>query len=144
MLSTAGQLAEAGRFEAVDSTLTAYAEARRGTQEAHEVGFWRALYKLDPRNPSPQPVTAMQLLDDYMLSGSVHWYRPEARVVRELAFVQAGAAQPVTAQPVQASPGTGPRPTTNAEKDIEIQQLRERNARLEAELERIRRRLSTP
>jgi hypothetical protein len=145
LLSTTSQLAEAGRFDAADSALHSFAATWPGRREAEEVAFWRALYRIDPRNPAPQPGVAVQLLDQYLLSDSVYWYRAEARVLRQLAVIQAGGP-PVTAA---VDPGTIPpipprSDQTAAEKDLEIQQLRERIARLNEELERIRRRLSSP
>ena len=88
------------------------------------------------------------MLDVYLQSDSVHWYRAEARVLRQLA----GLPAPATVASVPAGPPTVRTtvPITRAadatitEKDVEIQQLRERVARLNEELERIKRRLSTP
>lgn len=145
MLQDIRELTEAGRFDAADSVLVAFAAERRGTAEAREVAFWRALYALDPRNPAPQPSTAAQLLDDYLVSDSVYWYRSEARVLRQLAAIQSAGGQPTAA--VATTPPTAGRPRADqpvTDKDLEIQQLRERVARLNEELERIRRRLSAP
>jgi hypothetical protein len=146
LLSTTSQLAEAGRFDAADSALHSFAATWPGTREAEETAFWRALYRIDPRNPAPQPGAAVQLLDQYLLSDSVYWYRAEARVLRQLAVIQAGGPPATVAvEPGATIPPIRPRADqTAAEKDLEIQQLRERVARLNEELERIRRRLSSP
>jgi hypothetical protein len=146
LMGTTSELAEAGRFEAVDSALVAFARAHPGRQEAHEVGFWRAVYRLDPRNPAPHPEAALQLLDLYLQSDSVHWYRTEARLMRQLAAPTVTAYTPPPAGTTAATVPIQPRAPVAvvAEKDAEIQQLRERVARLNEELERIRRRLAAP
>jgi hypothetical protein len=146
-LREADQLAEEGRFAAADSTLLEFARANESNHFAREIVFWRALYHLDPRNPGPQREDAIRMLDGYLQSDSAYWYRAEARVLRQL------AAMPAT-ELVSAPPSGLPAPTTVpitraadatlTEKDVEIQALRERVARLNEELERIKRRLSTP
>lgn len=147
-LREAEQLAEEGRFTAVDSVLVSYAEANGSNQFSREIVFWRALYQLDPRNPAGQRDEAGRLLDGYLQSDSVYWYRAEARVLRQLAGLPVPAT--VASGPTGAPPARTTVPITRAadatitEKDVEIQQLRERVARLNEELERIKRRLSTP
>ncbi|HEX6250512.1 MAG TPA: hypothetical protein VFZ56_03665 [Gemmatimonadaceae bacterium] len=147
-LREADQMAEEGRFAAADSLLVAFAEQNSNNQFSREITFWRALYHLDPRNPTSQREEAGRMLDVYLQSDSVHWYRAEARVLRQLAGLPAQAtvasvpAGPPTAR--TTVPITRAADATITEKDVEIQQLRERVARLNEELERIKRRLSTP
>lgn len=147
-LREADQMAEEGRFAAADSLLVSFAEENASNQFSREIVFWRALYHLDPRNPAGQREEAGRMLDAYLQSDSVHWYRAEARVLRQLAGLPAPAA--VASAPTGPPPARTTVPITRAadatitEKDVEIQQLRERVARLNEELERIKRRLSTP
>ncbi|CAN5284107.1 hypothetical protein BH23GEM2_BH23GEM2_02930 [soil metagenome] len=151
VLREADKLAEEGRFAAADSALVAFEQANAGNQFAREIVFWRALYQLDPRNPSAEREEAGRMLDNYLQSDSVYWYRAEARVLRQLVGMPAPPPAPVASIP---PPGGLPAPTTVplsraadatlTEKDVEIQTLRERVARLNEELERIKRRLSTP
>ncbi|HUF65957.1 MAG TPA: hypothetical protein VMM17_08270 [Gemmatimonadaceae bacterium] len=153
VLREADQLAEEGRFAAADSAFVAFGEANTSSHFAREIVFWRALYQLDPRNPSGQRESASRMLDEYLQSDSVYWYRAEARVLRQLAGMPAAAPAPATAGSVPHPNGL-PAPTTVpiaraadatlTEKDVEIQALRERVARLNEELERIKRRLSAP
>lgn len=147
-LREADQLAEEGRFAAADSALVAFAQANASNHFSREIVFWRALYQLDPRNPSAERDEAVRMLDGYLQSDSVYWYRAEARVLRQL------AGMPTTTVATGPPQGGLPAPTTVpiaraadatlTEKDVEIQALRERVARLNEELERIKRRLSTP
>jgi hypothetical protein len=149
LMRTTDELAEAGRFGAADSALVAFALAHPGRQEAHEVAFWRAVYRLDPRNPLRHPEAGLQLLDLYLQSDSVHWYRTEARLMRDLAAPTVTAYTPAPPPPPGTTPATARIPVRTeaaaiAERDAEIQQLRERVTRLNEELERIRRRLAAP
>lgn len=150
VLREADQLAGEGRFAAADSTLVAFEQANASNHLSREIVFWRALYQLDPRNQAAQRAEAVRMLDGYLQSDSVYWYRAEARVLRQLA----GMPAPTVASTPPAPAGGLPAPTTIpiaraadatlTEKDVEIQALRDRVARLNEELERIKRRLSTP
>lgn len=135
--STTTALADSGLFAAADSVIVAFAEEHEGTHHARESSFWRALYWLDPRNPEDHRADAVSALDAYLLSDSVSWYRSEARVLRQLT-----ATEPLP-PPVAEVVGQV-RPASPDARDLEIQRLRARNIQLEEELERIRRRLSTP
>lgn len=147
-LRDADRMAEEGRFAAADSLLVAFAADNATSHFSREITFWRALYHLDPRNPGGQREEAGRMLDAYLQSDSVHWYRAEARVLRQLAGLPAPAtvASGPTGTPTVRTtvPITRAADATITEKDVEIQQLRERVARLNEELERIKRRLSTP
>lgn len=135
-LRQADALAVAGRHAAADSVLAEFAARHAGTHLGREIAFWRALYWLDPQSPAGRRTEALTTLDSYVQSDSVWWYRAEARVLRQLAVV------PATANGTAAARDPGD--MTVAEKDREIRQLRERVARLNDELERIRRRLAAP
>src|SRR3546814_6504539 len=50
---------------------SAFAEAYRGTQFARETAFWRALYRLDPRNRPSRRSEALAALDAYVRDDSV-------------------------------------------------------------------------
>jgi hypothetical protein len=149
VLREADQLAEEGRFAAVDSTLIAFERSNESNHFSREIVFWRALYQLDPRNQTAQKDEAVRMLDGYLRSDSVYWYRAEARVLRQLAAIPASTVvitepPPTGFPPPTTVPITRAADATLTEKDVEIQALRERVARLNEELERIKRRLSTP
>ena len=135
-LRTADRFANAGQYGAADSALAAFAEAYRGTQFARETAFWRALYRLDPRNRVSRKSEALAALDAYVRDDSVWWYQAEAEILRQV----------VRGRPV-AEPTFAPGDTSRvavAAKDREIQQLRARVAELNQELDRIKARLAAP
>lgn len=132
-LEAANDLAGRGSYTAADSTLTSFAAAFPGTQNAREVAFWRALYRLDPRNRNARRADALASLDSYVRSDSVGWYKTEAQILRLLARGEGWTdAPPVTAR------------DTVAARDETVQQLRAQVARLTDELDRIKRRLAAP
>ncbi|MGI8618630.1 MAG: hypothetical protein ACR2L6_06010 [Gemmatimonadaceae bacterium] len=141
MLNTADYLANAGRHAAVDSTLQAFAQRHPDTRAAEEVLFWRALYKLDPRSSAGTRAEGRVLMDSYVASSTTSWYRGQANVLRLLAREITDGEQ---------SPGDStivPGDTSVAgivARDRVIRVQRAEIARLNAELERIKRRLAAP
>jgi hypothetical protein len=135
-LRDAEHLATAGQYGAADSVLASFAEAYRGTQFARETAFWRALYRLDPRNRTSRKPEALAALDEYVRDESVWWYEAEAEVLRQVA-----RARPVP-EPTFVPGDTSA--VAVAAKDREIQQLRARIAELSRELDRIKARLAAP
>lgn len=135
-LRDAERFANAGQYGAADSALASFAEAYRGTQFARETAFWRALYRLDPRNRTSRKSEALAALDAYVQDNSVWWYQAEAEVLRHVA-----RGRP-TPEPTFAPGDTSA--VAVAAKDREIQQLRARVAELSQELDRIKARLAAP
>lgn len=135
-LRNAERFANAGQYDAADSALASFAEAYQGTQFARETAFWRALYRLDPRNRTSRKSEALAALDAYVRDDSVWWYKAEAEVLRQVAR---GRALP---EPTFAPGDTSA--VAVAAKDREIQQLRARIAELSQELDRIKARLASP
>ena len=145
LLNTADSLATAGRHAAADSALLDFARRHPGTRAAEEVLFWRALYKLDPRSSAATRAEGRTLMDSYLASESTAWYRGQANVLRHLAREIVLAEQAAE----QASGDTTIVITDTSEagiaaRDRVIRTQRAEIARLNAELERIKRRLATP
>jgi hypothetical protein len=145
LLNTTDYLANAGRHAAADSTLSAFATRHPGTRAAEEVLFWRALYKLDPRSSAATRAEGRALLDSYLASEKTAWYRGQANVLRHLAREIVLAEQVAS----QASGDTTIVITDTsaagiAARDRVIRTQRAEIARLNAELERIKRRLAAP
>jgi hypothetical protein len=145
LLNTTDYLANAGRHAAVDSTLRDFAERHPGTRAAEEVLFWRALYKLDPRSSAATRAEGRALMDSYLASDKTAWYRGQANVLRHLAR-EIVLAEQATAQAsgdttvvISDTSASG-----IAARDRVIRTQRAEIARLNAELERIKRRLATP
>ena len=145
LLSTTDNLANAGRHAAVDSTLLDFAQRHPGTRAAEEVLFWRALYKLDPRSSAATRAEGRALMDSYLASDKTAWYRGQANVLRHLAREivlaeqAAGQASGDTTIVITDTSAAG-----IAARDRVIRTQRAEIARLNAELERIKRRLATP
>lgn len=141
LLTTTDSLVRRGEFGEADSLLVRFARRREDARPAVEIPFWRALYKLDPRNTTARPGEAAEMLDAYARSSRTRWYKSEANVLRHLArHVETlrEATAPVT---VAAGDST---PAGLAARDLEIRNLRAELARVNAELERIKRRLAAP
>jgi hypothetical protein len=145
LLNTADQLANAGRHAAADSALLDFSQRYPGTRAAEEALFWRALYKLDPRNSAATRAEGRSLMDSYLASERTAWYRGQANVLRRLAreivLAEQAAAQASGDTTIVISDTS---PAGIAARDRVIRTQRAEIARLNAELERIKRRLATP
>lgn len=141
LLAKTDSLASAGRHAQADSVLVAFAEAHPGSRAAHEVPFWRALYKLDPRNQSNTRSEGRRLMDSYAAASDAAWYKAHANVLRHI------AQQIVDAEVATGDSAIVPGDTSMAgiaARDRVIRNQRAEIARLNAELERIKRRLASP
>jgi pyruvate/2-oxoglutarate dehydrogenase complex dihydrolipoamide acyltransferase (E2) component len=137
-LARALEEAQAARFAAADRTLAEYAERFPGTTAANEAGYWRALLKLDPTNSAASARDALALLDAYLALSPAPAHRTEAATLRRVAAaMDARATAAVTTTP--PVPHVDERAHTE-----EILRLREELSRANAELARIKRRLTRP
>ena len=141
VLNTADMFASAGRHSAADSALLAFAHAHPGTRAAEEVAFWRALYKLDPRSAASTRAEGRVMMESYAASTTTSWYKGQANVLRFLAREIADAEQSESDSTIVAGDTTS---SGIAARDRVIRTQRAEIARLNAELERIKRRLASP
>lgn len=143
LLNRADSLANAGRHAQADSLLVSFAQLHPASRAAAEVPFWRALYKLDPRNTASTRTEGRALMDAYAASPTTAWYRAHANVLREIArqITEGEAAASASAAPIMSGDTSA---TGIAARDLMIQTQRAEIARLNAELERIKRRLAAP
>ena len=141
LLNTTDLMANAGRHAAADSTLRAFAAAHPGTRAAEETLFWRALYKMDPRSSAATRAEGRALMDEYAASSRTSWYRGQANVLRHLAREISDAEQSVADSTIVPGDTTA---GGIAARDRVIRTQRAEIARLNAELERIKRRLAAP
>jgi hypothetical protein len=140
-LRQADQEAVALRFGVADRLLAEFAESHVGAPEAVETAFWRAVFKLDTANQTGSRRDALALLDGYLTAPTAVAHRGAA-----LALRRAASERPVVVAPgptTPATPSTAPSPRSEANAE-EVQRLREELAKANAELERIRKRLSQP
>jgi hypothetical protein len=129
---------EAGRFASADSLLAEFAARHPESGETNETIFWRAVFRLDPANPDASPAAAVRDLTVYLARPGRHTHLAEARALRRAATLADSLG--VSARRA-AAPSETPAAT---DKDAEIARLREELKRATEELERIKRRLSTP
>ena len=139
VLKTAEERVAAGDHAGADRILADFAMKSKGTEEATEIAFWRALYMVDPANKRTSIPEGIRALDIYLATPGTRWYRAQAEVLRR-------TAQSVQALRTasQAQPRIVGRDTVFISREEEIASLRDQLARANAELERIRRRLANP
>ena len=138
-LAEAQQAADSGRYAEAEHVLTSFASSHAGTAEAAESAYWRALYKLDPANKESNATQGMQALDAYLALGDTMPHHDEVRILRRAAtlmqslYAEANAPRPAPA--TQAA---------DKAKEEELQKLRDDLAAAQAELERIKKRVTAP
>ena len=130
--------ARESRLAAAEKALLDFAQRFPGSAEAAEVPYWRALLRLDPAN-SASLRESLTMLDSYLTNTPSGVHRTEATTLRRmgLALEQRNAA--LAAIP----PAVVPRPDDKAREE-EMQKLRDELAAANAELDRVRRRVSRP
>ena len=157
-LTTTLQQAEreviASRFGVADRLLIDFAEGHANTPEAVETSYWRAVFKLDPLNLTARPRDAAVLLDDYLNAPVTIAHRGAATTLRRAAMALDRPAMALDrpampSQPLSsaASGSTAPAAAVPADakaRDEEMQRLKDELAKANAELERIKKRLSQP
>ncbi len=150
-LTTTLQQAEreviASRFGVADRLLIDFAEGHANTPEAVETSYWRAVFKLDPLNLTARPRDAAVLLDDYLNAPVTIAHRGAATVLRRAAMALDRPAMPSQPLSSVAAGSTAPAAAAPADakaRDEEMQRLKDELAKANAELERIKKRLSQP
>jgi outer membrane murein-binding lipoprotein Lpp len=131
----------AGRFGVADRFLNDFAARYPATAEAFEVNYYRALFKLEPANQTATVRDAEALLDTYLAASGPLPHRAEATTLRHIATLL--ARWPAVAA---GAGGSTPASAKADEKtrDEEIQRLKDELGKANAELERIKKRLSQP
>ncbi len=146
-----------GNFGTADSVLAGFAVRYPGTLETLESTYWRALYRLDPANRAESTTVAMASLDAYLHDPRPREHVAEASTLRRvagqidaltrLAAMSAQSKDSVIAKSaasevhVEGARNTG---EAQAASDAEIKRLKDELAKANAELDRIKRRLSQP
>lgn len=139
VLKTAEERVREGDHAGADRILADFAIKAKGTEEATEISFWRALYMVDPANKRTSIPEGIRALDIYLSTPGTRWYRAQAEVLRR-------TAQSVQAlrTAAQAQPRIVGRDTVFVSREEEIAALKDQLARANAELDRIRKRLANP
>jgi len=137
-VETANKRVEVGDYAGADRILAEFALSTKGTAEAQEIPFWRALFMVDPSNKNASVAEGLRAIDIYLANPAAKWYRPQALVVKRTAM----ALQSLRTQQ-QAAKVVG-RDTVYVTREDEIAALKDQLAKANAELERIKKRLANP
>jgi hypothetical protein len=134
-------------YAAADSLLVAFANSSQGSAEANEATFWHGVILLAPENAGGNVHEAARALDDYLGSGAMT-HRTEALVLQRTARMIDSLAQArsVDSMPALQLVVTDDSSKTSArEQEINktVKQLQDSLSKTTAELERIKKRLST-
>jgi hypothetical protein len=166
-LATARNRAATGDYGGADSALSQFARQFPGTSAALETAYWRALFKMDPANHSASLTTAMASLDGYLADTRSREHAPEAASLRRIAaqldglnkIAMSAVAQAKDAKATAANATAAANDakdakdaaskvaadvTTSTASADEIKRLKDELAKANAELDRIRKRLSQP
>jgi hypothetical protein len=159
-LATAKSDANVSQFDAADSVLAAFAADHPGTPEALETAYWRAILKMDPTNPDLSLPTAMASLDGYLSDPRAQQHVVEAKSLRRVAGQLAGLTRVAVGALAEAKDATATasnakveaasaraeaaKAAPDSDSDAEVKRLKSELAKANAELERIRRRLTQP
>lgn len=147
---------DAGNYHAADRLLAEFARMYPDTREAHETAFWRAAYLVDPANSLGSLEGGIAALDGYLVSEPDGWYRNEAAILRRTAVAARGLAAgatrgwaPDTVVVITQIKDSAPPPRLSRDEEIaelRIQLARSKSelAEVNAELERIKKRLANP
>jgi len=144
-LASAQRAADEGRYVDADRELAVFARMNSGSPEAAESAYWRALYKLDPRNTAGTARDAVSLADTVLLAAGPTKRRSEAVVLRRTALLidslRREADAPNTTVVIRDTARDVARERAYEE---QIKVLQDSLAKTLAEVERIRRRITTP
>jgi hypothetical protein len=154
-LSRARRDIGAGNYYAADRILDDFVREHPGTPEAREITFWKAAYLIDPANERGSLAGGIAVLDAYLAADSAGLYREQAAILRRMAALAQGMANPPTTgvEPNSAPPAvakdTGV--VASKSKDEQIALLKDQLAKSKddlakanAELDRIKKRLANP
>ncbi|MDB4882413.1 MAG: hypothetical protein JWL95_1179 [Gemmatimonadetes bacterium] len=130
--------ARESRFGIADRVLTDFAQRFPDSPEAAEIPYWRAVYKIDP-NSAPATHDAIVLLDSYLANVPAGLHRLEAMSLRRVATALETRNAALAAQTLVPVPKADEKA-----REEELLRLRDELAKANAELTRIKRRLSRP
>lgn len=138
-IAAAEKRAEAGDYSGADKVLADFALKARGTNEAAEASFWRAMYMVDPLNKTASIPAGIRALDIYLNAPGARMYRAQALVLKRTAQT----VQTLRQASVATVKVVG-RDTVYVSREEEVATLKDQLAKANAELERIKKRLANP
>jgi hypothetical protein len=161
-LATARARAGESKFDAADSVLVEFATRYPNTPEALETAYWRAVLKIDPSNSHASFAGAIALLDAYLADPRLRPHVVEAQSLRRVAAHLEGLNKLAASAMAQAKDASSTAANAKAQAadanaradaaksepppsaEVEIKRLKDELAKANAELDRIRKRLSQP
>ncbi len=138
-IAAAEKRADAGDYSGADKVLADFALRARGTNEAAEASFWRAMYMVDPLNKTASVSAGIRALDIYLDTPGARLYRGQARILKRTAQT----VQTLRLASVATVKVVG-RDTVYVSREEEVETLKDQLAKATAELERIKKRLANP
>lgn len=143
-LTSARVLADSGKYDAADKALAEFISLHNGSHEATEAVFWRGLFKVDPSNKSGSLSAGISSLDAYLASDSASWHKSVAIVLRRTAALAQSLKLATTNAQIPATVTPVTDKDAMKSRDEEIASLRDQLAKVNAEMERIKKRLANP
>ena len=146
--SAAQRAVDAGQHTRADTMLLDFATSHPNTPEALEAVYWRGVLAMDPNNPVASPKLAVAVFD-YYLGEPAAARRAEVMVLRRIAsrlelLDDLALALSLGERNTAAALATGRPPSSGDARDAEIARLKEELRKATEELDRIRRRVTTP
>jgi hypothetical protein len=146
-LDSAQRLAADSNYAAADSLLLTFARGSAGSVEANEATFWRGVVLLGPTSRGGNVHAANQAFEDYLGSGAVP-HRTEAALLQRTSHVidsltQARSLDSVPAVHLVVADDSSKTSAREQEMAKTVKQLQDSLNKTTAELERIKKRLST-
>jgi hypothetical protein len=144
---SAQRLAAASQFAAADSLLLAFANEAPDTPEANEATFWHGIFLLAPQHTDSSVHGAAEAFDDYLESGATE-HRTEAIALQRTTHVidsltKSRLLDSLPAMHLVVSDDSTKSSAREQELSKTVKQLQDSLNKTTAELERIKKRLST-
>lgn len=146
-LDSAQRLASDSQYAAADSLLTAFESSAPNTPEANEATFWRGVFLLAPQHTDSSLRGAAQAFDQYLGSGATA-HRAEAVALQRTTHMLDSLTKVRTLDSLPAvhlvvSDDSTKSTAREQELSKTVKQLQDSLNKTTAELERIKKRLST-
>ena len=137
VFATVRQAVDSGRYADAERTLAEFSVAHAGTVEATESDFWRAVLKADPANRDATTRDAIAALDAYLAGGETMSRFLEASLLRRSLVTIDSLRSAAFAARTAAE-------ARDKLRDEEMLKLTDSLTATKTELDRIRRRLTSP
>ena len=144
---SAQRLAADSQYATADSLVVAFASGTPGTPEANEATFWHGIFLLAPQHTDSSVHGAAQAFDEYLQSGATE-HRTEAIALRRTAHVidsltRSRSLDSLPAVHLVVADDSTKSSAREQEMSKTVKQLQDSLNKTTAELERIKKRLST-